>query len=219
MPRGYIDYDFINPYSYWAKVGNGLIRAYNNGQLEGKDASTIISDASAQVYNEMFAPFLDESIITERILDVTSRGGITQDVEVIYTGASGDFAGESRGDIAAKSFVHIASAFNPGFVEQLVGTIAPLPELGGELGVRKSRLLEAMLSPDRRDARGNIRETEDEIARLFTGVTKQPVEANKIIKYTSLRYKKAIRAASAPYNRALKQNKRQKPIGGISPVK
>ena len=145
MPRGYIDYDFINPYSYWAKVGNGILRAYNNGQLEGKDGGRIISDASAQVYNEMFAPFLDESIITERILDVTSRGGKTQDGRVIYRGPSGDFPAKA-GNIAAKSFVHIASAFNPGFVEQLVGTVAPLPELGGELGVRKSRLLEAMLS-------------------------------------------------------------------------
>lgn len=211
VPRGYIDYDFINPYSYWAKVGNGILRAYNNGQLEGKDGGRIISDASAQVYNEMFAPFLDESIITERILDVTSRGGKTQDGRVIYRGPSGDFPGESRGNIAAKSFVHIASAFNPGFVEQLVGTVAPLPELGGELGVRKSRLLEAMLSPDGRDARGNIRETEDEIARLLTGVTEQPVEANKIMKYTSYEYKKAIREASAPYNRALRVENKLEP--------
>ena len=68
--------------------------------------------------------------------------------------------------------------------------------------LEKAEQLEAMLSPDGRDARGNIRETEDEIARLFTGITEQPVEANKIIKYTSYEYKKAIRAASAPYNRA-----------------
>lgn len=204
VPTGYIDYDFINPYAYWGKAANGILRAYNNGELEGKDGGQIVGDMTDEVWSEMFAPFLDESILTERILDVTSRGGVTKDGRVIYRKAEGDFPGESRGSIAAKKFVHIASAFNPGFSEQVFGTVAPLPELGGQIGIKKSRLLEAMTSPEGRDARGNVREVEDEVARLLTGVTEQPIDANKILKFNSYEYKNAIRSAASAYNQALR---------------
>ena len=49
VPRGYIDYDFINPYSYWAKVSMELSELITTVNYKEKTQATIIGDASEQV--------------------------------------------------------------------------------------------------------------------------------------------------------------------------
>ena len=59
-------------------------------------------------------PFLGESLIAERALDVTYRGGATQ------TGAKIYFEGEAFGQQLYKSMLHILNGLNPTIVENLI---------------------------------------------------------------------------------------------------
>lgn len=203
---GYVDFSFVNPYDYWQRPFNAVINAQNRGEIMNLDADKVAMDASLGVIKEMFSPFMEESIITEKFIDLTR--GTTRTGRAIYDKPSGDFGGDPLLDKGAKMFLHVADAFLPGAVEQVVGKIAPKPELGGEIGFVPSRLATSILAEDGRDARGNIRKLEQEILAFVTGARQIDVKADDIVKYNAFDYGQELRDASSPFNRASRvQNK------------
>ena len=209
-PTGYINYSFINPYDYWSRPANAILRAVNKGEIENLDADQVVLDAGMGVISAMAGPFLQESIFAEKLLDVLpqGRGGKTKTGQRIYRTGSGEFAVDSSGEILAKSFAHVFEAFNPGFVKQVLGTLDTTPETGGQVGLKPSRLVDSLIRPGGRDPRGNVRQVEEEIARLATGITETDVRADNIVKYGSYQYGDAIRGAGNVFASALNvQNK------------
>ncbi len=72
---GYVDYSFTNPYDYLRRPVTGVLNAINDGKELDLDASAITLKAVGQFLSEIASPFAEESIIFERLLDVTARGG------------------------------------------------------------------------------------------------------------------------------------------------
>ena len=216
---GYVDYSYLNPYDYWQRPARAILNAVNKGEIDNLDADQVILDAGFEIIKELTKPFgiplpgmyPEESIFAERLIDVTVRKGKARSGVRIYNDGSGEFGVDSRGEILAKSFAHIFDAFNPGAVEQIVGGIGPKPELGGQIGYKPSRLMTALTAPDGRDARGNIREFEEEIATFLTGIREQRVDAQKVVKYGAAQYGTATRSASQIFNRAAQVENKMNP--------
>ena len=209
---GYVDYSYLNPYDYWQRPARAILNAVNKGEIDKLDADKVVLDAGFGIIDEMTKPFLtEESILAERILDIVVRGGVTRTGAKVYNDGSGEFGVDPAGDILAKSFSHIFDAFNPGVVEQVVGGIGPKPELGGQVGYNPSRLMTALTAPDGRDARGNVRQFEEEIAAFITGIREQKIDAEKVVKYGAAQYGTATRGASQIFNRAVKVESRMDP--------
>lgn len=209
-PTGYVNYSFINPYDYWSRPANAIMNAVNKGEIENLDADEVIMNAGMDVISAMAGPFLEESILAEKLLDVLpqGRGGKTKTGQRIYRGGSGEFQVDSVGEKLAKSTAHVFEAFNPGFVKQIIGTVDTTPETGGSVGFKPSRLVDSIIRPGGRDPRGNVRQVEEEIARLATGITETDIRADNIVKYGSYQYGDAIRSAGNIFSSALNvQNK------------
>ena len=216
---GYVDYSYLNPYDYWQRPARAILNAVNRGEIDKLDADKVILEAGYGILKELTKPFgiplpgayPEESIFAERLIDVTIRGGETRTGAKVYNDGSGEFGVDTKGDILLKSFAHIFDAFNPGAVEQVVGGIGPKPELGGKIGYNPSRLMTALTAPDGRDARGNVRQFEEEIAAFITGIREQKIDAGKVVKYGAAQYGTATRGASQIFNRAAKIESRMNP--------
>ena len=209
---GYVDYSYLNPYDYWQRPARAILNAVNKGEIDKLDADKVVLDAGLGIIDELTKPFLtEESILAERIADIAIRGGVTRTGAKVYNDGSGEFGVDDSGTILAKSFSHIFDAFNPGVVEQVVGGIGPKPELGGQVGYNPSRLMTALTAPDGRDARGNVRQFEEEIAAFITGIREQKIDAEKVVKYGAAQYGTATRGAAQIFNRAAKVESRMDP--------
>jgi hypothetical protein len=72
---GYMDFSYTNPYDYLQRPIQGIFNAVIDGQDLGKDPGRIALNATMEAVSEIFEPFAGESIITEKIIDTTLRGG------------------------------------------------------------------------------------------------------------------------------------------------
>ena len=197
---GYIDYSYINPYDYLKRPVEGLLNAIQDGKALDQDATTIVYNMGAQLLGEMLSPFAEESIITERLLDVSPvRGG------EMKTGARVYKSEDSPGEVFAKSFIHVLDAFNPGIIEQTVGTPVRISPLTGDVEFAvPSRLLDAFVAEEGLDTRGNRRQIGEEILRLFTGVGEVRVNAERGMLYRVLEHNKAARQPQQNFNKQLR---------------
>jgi len=197
---GYVDYSYLNPYDYLKRPVEGLLNAIQDGRALDQDASTIVLNMAGQVLKEMLSPFAEESIITERILDISPvRGG------EMKTGARVYKSEDSIGEIASKSIVHVLDAFTPGIIEQAVGTPIKVSPLTGDVEFAvPSRLLTAFLAEEGLDTRGNRRQIGEEILRLFTGVGEVRVNAERSMLYRVLEHNKAARQPQQNFNKQLR---------------
>ena len=196
---GYIDYSYINPYDYLRRPVEGLLNAMQDGKALDQDASTIIGNMAGQVLGEMLSPFAEESIITERLLDLTVRGGEMKTGARIYK--SEDTYAEKGG----KAITHVLEAFTPGIIEQYLGSPAKVSPLTGDVEFAvPSRLLDAFLAEEGLDTRGNRRQIGEEILRLITGVGEVRVNAERSMLYRVLEHNKAARQPQQNFNRQLR---------------
>jgi hypothetical protein len=190
---GYIDYSYTNPYDYLQRPALAIMNAINKGEALGKDANEVASEAAIGAVAEIFEPFAGESIITEKIVDVTTRGGVTQ------TGAKVYRPEDTAGDKAFKSFVHIADSVVPGGAPfQLKGMERETQQPGIEVG-RFARSFFA----DSTDPSGNERLAAQELLRAFTGVSEIQVKPENILMYKGYEYSRGIRSSSQIFNTAV----------------
>ena len=160
----------------------------------------------------MFRPFSELSIIAEKILDV--ERGETKTGQKVYNKPEGEFAGDSATEIGVKSFFHIADAFNPGAIEQFIGRVDVQPETG-EVGYIPSRIITAMTAPHGRDARGNVRNVEEELLSFFTGLREVDVKPENVVKYGAYQYGDVVRGISADFNATLRVENQMDPMNVI----
>ena len=191
---GYVDYSYTNPYDFLQKPFQAIYNAVMDGRGLGKDTSSIMADASVQVLQEFFSPFLDESIITERLLDVSARGGETR------TGARVFRDVDTTGTKMYKSMFHIAESFNPGLSPvtlkaQKKETQMPDVEVG--------RFIRGTFNLGK-DPAGNERMAAGEFVRAFTGVGEVEVKPDNIVMYSSFDYSDNIKGARQIFNTAVK---------------
>jgi hypothetical protein len=65
------NFSYTNPYDYLTRSGRAIMNAVNNGITSEKELNQIALDAASESAREFFSPFLSESILTEKILDLT----------------------------------------------------------------------------------------------------------------------------------------------------
>lgn len=203
---GYIDYSYTNPYDYLQRPALAILNAVNKGEDLGKPGSEVASEAAIGAIAEMFEPFAGESIITEKLLDVTTRKGVTQTGAKVYRDE------DTPGDKAYKSFVHVADALVPGGAPfQLKGMTKETQEPGIEAG----RFARSFMA-DSVDPAGNERRVGQEILRAFTGVSEIEVKPENILMYKGYEYTRGIRSASQIFNTAVSTRSTLDPENAIS---
>ena len=112
----YINFSYSNPYDSLVRPFNAVIGAVADGTLNNKNVDDIVMNAlfydpltkRPGALAEFFAPFMSESIGTERITDVTLRGGVTANGSVVYNPQ------DPIGVRINKSLNHIIGGLEPG---------------------------------------------------------------------------------------------------------
>ena len=192
--KGYVDFSYTNPYDYLQRPIMGIYNAISDGQDLGKDSASIAANAGFQALNEIFNPFASESIVTEKLVDTTIRGGRTKTGARVYRDV------DTSGDKLLKSFVHTMEAFNPGgspfeLKAQKKTTQAP--------GIEPGRFVRGMLNLGP-DPAGNERKAAGEFLRALTGLTEIEVKPDNIVMYSSFDYAGNITGARQLFNTAVK---------------
>ena len=203
---GYIDYSYTNPYDYLQRPFLAVLNTVNGGEEMGSDTGKIASDAVIGAVGEIFSPFASESIVTERIVDATVRGGRTQTGAKVYRDE------DTVGDKAMKSFFHIADSFVPG--------AAPITLKGQRketqtFGVEPGRFARSLMS-DTTDPNGNERRVAQELFRAFTGVTENEVKPENIMMYRGYEYGRALQSTSQIFNTAVSTRSQLDPENAVN---
>jgi len=117
----FYNFSYTNPYDYLTRPARAIFSAVNNGITNEKDLSDIALDATIESGREFFSPFLGESIMTEKILDLTRNQ--TEFGRPIF------LDGDTLGVKAGKSFAHFADGLMPGIspVDLAADDTSPLP--------------------------------------------------------------------------------------------
>ena len=211
---GYVDFSFFNPYDYLFRPVRGILNAIDDGRELDLNPQTTAFNLISNVISEMAGPFAEESIITERILDVTLRGGRTQSDAVIHGGW-----GPGEDDSALKkSLIHIFEAFQPTplletytlagidpATERPAGIIPFVINMATELEADTELLLPgrfaaAFFEEGGLDKRGNVRMIGEEVLRQLTGIGEVKVNPKLAFTYRTLEHNKAARRPQSRFN-------------------
>ena len=109
----YLNFAYQNPYDYIRAPFYTFFGRMASGQkMAEEDVNRFVNSFAASL-GSLFAPFIDEAILTERLGDVTFRLGRTRGGSLVYD------ENDQLGDILAKSFGHIVKGVSPGVLTQV----------------------------------------------------------------------------------------------------
>ena len=120
-----INLSYTMPYDFLARPFRAVQQSIDNGQVAEKENMDILNEAVGMMYNDMFSPFLGESLLSERILDVVTRNGETKFGTRIWNPNENVGAGE-------KAYAGIAHIING-----LVPSLAPA-ELNPKVSLKRA---------------------------------------------------------------------------------
>jgi hypothetical protein len=103
----YIPTSYQNAYT--STIGVPFYTIMNNVAQEKRTGDDELTMAVIEGFAPLFETFGDPNLFTEAVLDVTLRGGVTANGKEVYFKGSKDYPGDSVGDRAMKSFVHITT--------------------------------------------------------------------------------------------------------------
>ena len=100
------NFSYTNPYDYLTRPARAIYSAVENGITAEKELSEIALEASLESTREFFSPFLGESIMTEKLLDLRSN----------QNPYGGQIYGEADplGLKIMKQFSHVVDGLTPG---------------------------------------------------------------------------------------------------------
>ena len=107
----YIDLTYMMPYDFMLAPARAAMQAYSETGLVTDSQLKQISNGMVAAMSTFSEPFLSEGLLSERIADVTLRGGVSK------TGAKIFVEGENSLDRSTKTILHILGGFTPGAVE------------------------------------------------------------------------------------------------------
>ena len=179
----YFNFSYSNPYDYLVRPANAVLNAYGRGELNQDNAGTIafnmvIGDQdNPGAFREFFAPFIAESIGTERFTDVSpilGRGGETANGKTIYRDT--DLLGEKL----ARSLEHIIGGLTPG-------------------AFSSAQKIWQGASGQFTDY-GSSRNTRDEIVALMSGLRVQTIKPKQSMPFVISSYRKDERNISQKFS-------------------
>jgi len=187
-----VNLSYTMPYDYLTAPFAAVQNAVTNGIRSEKELSDIAVDAMGGVISNLFSPFFGESIITERLVDVSpimGRGGVTGFGRRVYEET------DSVGEKVDASFAHILNGLipvmSPATLDKSVFSLrlADLP---------KSALVEGgLIDPRYRVSRGKQLDFAAEITEAMTGVKSIRIDMKRSLGYKAEEAKSEIRRANA----------------------
>ena len=186
----YIDLTYMLPHDMLLVPFRLAFQKYNEkGSVSPNEAKDVIS-AMWQGFTNFMDPFLGESLIAERLLDVTYRGGATQ------TGAKIYFDGEAPGEVLTKSMLHILNGLNPTIVENLITL--------DKGQIRKGKISKAITGEGSKI--GDEINAEDVALTQLSGLKKMTTDFQTALEFKALEYKSESKGNEAAFRQILNQN-------------
>ena len=124
----YIDFSHSNAYDVVGRPVRTLLNRLQEGVDDEKPLLDGLATGIAEASGEIMNPFISESIFTEALLNITTRGGRTSEGKQLYTDQT------SFGDKQKIKFLHVGKALSPSFksYERLIKAGADIPGKRGE---------------------------------------------------------------------------------------
>jgi len=195
---GYVDFSYINPYDYLRRPVAAIHNAVERGEELDLDTTNVMYDAVSGFLTEVASPFAEESIIFERLQDITTRGGVTRTGSKVYKNQ------DSAGEVAFKSFAHVFDAFQPTITSDVVSLMQVSPASGDVEFIVPGRLGAALFSEEGLDPRGNVRQLSEEVLRQLTGVGEVKVTPKLALSYRTREHNKDAREPQQNFNQQLR---------------
>jgi len=188
----YINYSTSNPYDVLSRFANRALTEADAAMAEGKDLDQWIVDVGIGTLGEAFAPFLDEAMLTDALLDISYRGGRTSTGAQVYNP-------EDNG--ATKLFKmsgHVANTMIP-------NVLAVADISGGK--IEASRAVRGLVGDglgidaiSSQDKMGRQRTWKQELARLSTGVSEQEFDPKQGLRFAAYGFQRGQTDAKRMFN-------------------
>ena len=115
----FINFAYQSPYDVLSAPYYAAMGQINKGRLEEKELDDIMfkaffgDESGPGAFTSLLSPFISESIITERIADITVRGGKTKTGRRVYSDE------EKASDQMVKGIFHLLEGLTPGALTQV----------------------------------------------------------------------------------------------------
>ncbi len=186
----YIDLTYMLPHDMLVVPFRLALQKYNEkGSVSPNEAIDIFS-AAWQGFTNFMDPFLGESLIAERLLDVTYRGGATQ------TGAKIYFKDEAFGEQLSKSMLHIVNGLNPTIVENLITL--------DKGQIRKGKFTKAITGEATKI--GDEIKVEDVALTQLSGLKKMTTDFQTALRFKGLEFKSSTKGPKSAFGQIMSQN-------------
>ena len=202
----FYNFSYTNPYDYLTRSGRAVFNAVNSGITSEKELNQIAFDAATESAREFFSPFLGESILTEKLLDIGRNQ--TRFGRPVYND-SDPFDVQ-----VGKSFAHLAEGLTPGVspVEITSTVTSPLP---GGIGLRFGDFPKAIglaagvTDPEDAVKRSGVRiDPAGEFVEALTGVKAVKPKIETSLMYRGYEAGRAVRDAAGIFNQVAKTSGR-----------
>jgi hypothetical protein len=186
----YLDLSYMMPYDFALAPARAAMQLYSEKGSVGASEAEQIRTAVFAGLGKLFEPFASESLVGERLANVTVRGGRTPTGLQLFT------ENTPLGDRAKTAFTHVAGAYIPGAAEMI------FTERGGEfVPGRVTRAVTGMPS-----ATGQEFDRYEEGAALVTGLRPLRAQLDQTFKYKGFEYNQARRDATSVFSRVANAN-------------
>ena len=190
LPK-YVNFSYSNPYDQLARVARGALNMADTQRELGKSGAEIATMAGIEGLKETFLPFFGTSIITDKALDITVRGGRTSLGAFVFQ------PGDDAGTKVAKSFTHFADGLLPNFIPVQVrgGRFEAARFARGVFGTPEGN--ELFFGVQSKDNQKNERDLSEEVARAITGLTEREPNIDNLFRYKAADFQRGVRNAPA----------------------
>lgn len=192
----YIDLSYTAPYDYMFAPAQAAIDIITSeGELTPTGLPKVV-EAGRVALGKYMEPFASESLLTERVADVTFRGGETKTGAPIYE------EGEDFSSILGKSTAHVLAGLTPTMVSQFID-FSPQPD-AGPLGLSPGRVSRAFL--ERPSGSGRMYNVDEEALANFTGTRVSKGNIKENLTFAGYEYSNRRTGALAGFSRSAKNN-------------
>tara|TARA_R110000868_G_scaffold104353_1_gene287408 strand:- start:1293 stop:5258 length:3966 start_codon:yes stop_codon:yes gene_type:complete len=188
----FYNYSYTNPYDYLTRPFRGVFNAVNNGITSEQELGQIALDAATESGREFFGPFVSETMVGEKVVDLMRNS--------TSTGRPVWNEGEPLGDKMMKGFGHLA--------EGVVPTVSPYDFGRGRVKDLPRSLLSATGIKDESfglSTQGVKLDAAGELADALSGLkTVRPVIENSL-RFRAYEAGSQIGAAASIFNKVATQ--------------
>jgi hypothetical protein len=186
----FIDLSYMMPYDFAVAPARAALQIYGQQRSVGASQAEQIRQGLFAGLGKLMEPFASESLIGERVLNVTTRNGVTPTGQEIFD-ENTPFA-EKMG----RATTHVLSGFSPGAADLFV------QERAGQL--RAGRIPRAITGTP--SATGQPYDTFEEGAALVSGLRPMTIRLPETFRYKGFEYNQARQDAANVFGRAANAN-------------